>query len=171
MHVACPCVCAGIETLPTPLSLFLQIFAALPPATRIQRSFKSGLTRQNEDDQHAVTPRLGEEGEKKQRAGLIVDNDGDRRWRVMSLSDRPINCWLVSTFTPGGWAWCAVEPQMSFEPTFRSDASLLEFSKHDHCYLKLHSSDGRKRAQHERPSVADGPSALVVFCLGGAVGM
>ena len=169
--MACPCVYAGIETLPTPLSLLLQIFAALPPATRIQNSFKSGLTRQNEDDQHAETPRLGEEREKKQRAGLIVDNDGDRRWRVTSLSDRPINCWLVSTFTPGGWARCTVEPQMSFEPTFRSDASLLEFSTHGHCYLKLHSSDDRKRAQHERPSVADGPSALVVFCLGGAVGV
>ena len=164
--MACPCVPTGIEILPTPLSLLLQIFAALPPATRIQNSFKSGLTRQNEDDQHAETPRLGEEREKKQRAGLIVDNDGDRRWR-----DRPINCWLVSTFTPGGWARCTVEPQMSFEPTFRSDASLLEFSTHDHCYLKLHSSDDRKRAQHERPSVADGPSALVVFCLGGAVGV
>ena len=70
---------AEIEILPTPLSLLLQIFAALPPATRIQSSFKSRLTRQNEDDQHAVTPRLGEERKKKQRAGLIVENDGDRR--------------------------------------------------------------------------------------------
>ena len=49
------------------------------PSYQNPKQFQIEVDTPDEDDQHAVTPRLGEERKKKQRAGLIVENDGDRR--------------------------------------------------------------------------------------------